>query len=327
MTTLKKNYDRVFLALVAAASLLCGLLLLQEARALPGKLHRPDRVGVADLGPDLTATHKGSIEHLQREFRWKSPSLPSASNKRLPLLRGTSLYIKDGKTYDLLNPYSKAMRPPLDNRYLVEHRLPAERSDVTELDLDADGFTNAEEFLGGRTDPRDAYSHPPFTEKLRLAGTNIDEFSLTFTSDAGGTSFGIRETAQPFGAKKAKHSNSFADKGDVCGKLYPGRWHVIAYENKSERNPKTGALKNSSVLKVADLKNPGSAPLLLTFGQPLEMPTPHAVLHYDLPGYEGALEATPKIGERFELPNQPGVSYQLLDLGDHLEGGMAIGRP
>ena len=307
MTPTARKSDRLFLTASATLALTAGSLLAIQARALPDRFDRaepedrPYRLDTA--GP---AAIDAALDHAQRTPAWHTSNTP--------LLRSKVLLIKDGTLYDLLDPTTPICRPPIANRYLVDHQLPAERSDVAMLDHDGDGFTNAEEFLGGQTDPRDVADHPPFTDKLRLARLETDQFSLTFTSGDPKSGFSVRETRQDFGIAEATNANHYVTKDTRFGKIHAGRWQVIGYTPKEETNPKTGALRDISELSVRDLSQPEAAPLILRRQTPLELPTHRAAFRFDLPGSESELPARPTLGERFTLPVEPGVTYELIRL-------------
>jgi hypothetical protein len=316
MHVLTKNYDRVLLTVAAIIAIAFGALLTRNAFALSGTFDRPTVVpeDFTDEGVNLYAA---ALEHTQREHRWETPTLPGVPEKRLALLQSTPLLVKGGKVYDLLDARSAPLRPPLTNLYLHQHQLPAERSDVASLDHDSDGFTNLEEFLGGKTDPRDAADHPPFINKLRLAEIRTDNYSLTFTGGDPKSGFNVRELAQPFGQIKPIRKSSNESMGNTLGKIGAARWQVVGYESKEELNAKIGGMQDASELIVSNLENRGAPPLRLKLGTPHEMPTHRAVFYLDLPGQETTLSTMPTVGESFELPCEPGVRYELLAIGSN----------
>ena len=94
---------------------------------------------------------------------------------------------------------SPRIRDGLDNAWAHQHGLDVGRNDIESLDGDDDGFTNLEEFEGQKTDPNDPESHPPFTDKLKLAEVKKDLYILTYrTGDRANGEFGLREETELF---------------------------------------------------------------------------------------------------------------------------------
>ncbi len=297
------------------------------ALSLPSELEPLPAVPGAYVPEDLAGGSEAALHHLGVAPMWLSQAAAGVPEKRLRLFRSTRLLAKGGRLYDLLDPWAPPLRPPFDNRYLHTHRLPAERSDVAGLDLDGDGFTNIEEYEGGETDPRDRDSHPPFTDKLCLVGIREEAFSLTFTGGDDRAGVAVRERRRKVGEEREAVANNLdLSLGGRFGRVYPGRWQAIAYEKRGVLNPRTGAMRDVSVLTVRDGHNPASPPLELTLGEERPMPTYLAVLRFDLPGHEGVLQVTPKVGGTFELPPEPGVVYELTGLSGRLEDGAEIRR-
>ena len=95
-----------------------------------------------------------------------------------------------------------------------------------EGDMDADGFTNLEEFLA-KTDPRDAKVHPPKFDFLRVAGIEVKKFPFVLKSH---TETGKNVRFQ-FNITRGGSQSFMVRKGETLGKT----GYVLAdYETKEE---------------------------------------------------------------------------------------------
>lgn len=328
MESLKRNYDRVLLAVAALVALVFGGMMAMKALGLSKQFNRaeaPERAVLGDSGEEAVAT---ASNHLDNRVNWLSPPMPGVPQKPLPLLVSVPVYVQNGAEIDLLDPASPKIRPPIDNAYIFDHRLPGGRSDLLELDFDDDGFNTLEEWSDGKTDPRDKESHPPFTSKLKLADVKTDRYTLSYRtgSDPAGD-FSIREETElfptipprPVPRKKSHFKTMNKPFGDHPG--HEDRYQITGFQHKMVPGGAGGAPQPAHIITISDAKG---APFTIDFKDSYILPTHYAVFHYALPGFNQPLAGAFKVGDVFELPGDPGTKYKVLELSGKVEDGAMI---
>ncbi|MCX6850372.1 MAG: hypothetical protein NTY98_15745, partial [Verrucomicrobia bacterium] len=115
---------------------------------------------------------------------------------------------------------------------------------VGQLDADSDGFSNLEEF-NAKTDPRDASSMPPYTDKLFLIKRISHDYILQLKGGSDGKTFQITRTVPTRGSVFKPMNEEFGfDKGTL-------RFKILSAEKKTITT-KFGP-KDAFVLKIYDL--------------------------------------------------------------------------
>ena len=172
-----KNYHIIVLGLVVVFGALLLIVSFKDSEIL-----NPDTSvkKKAEFGQATADSIKNSIDHISREVKWATPTLEGVPEKPLPLTRSIPIWVKNNEEIDLLDPSSPQIRPPLDNAWAFKYGASVGRDDLLTLDEDNDGFTTLEEFEGGKTDPSDADSHPPYASKMTLSEIKEDTYSLIF---------------------------------------------------------------------------------------------------------------------------------------------------
>lgn len=336
MASLKANYDRVLVAIAGLLALVIGALLTMKALALPDKYRADSSTQKAELGDTGQEAIDNAKQHLAKKSEWLPADMPGVPQKKIPLMQSVPVWIKgegeDAIEIDLLDPKSPPIRPPMSNLWVYEHRLDIGRSDINTLDGDNDGFPNEEEFLSGKTNPNDASSHPPFTNKLRLVEVKVDQYKLTFrTGDNPASEFGIREETELFEAdpprkapRRATHYAKIGADSATFGK-HPesvDRWKLVDFAKRMKPGGPGGTLLPAHILTVEDSKN-GNAAVRLVYREPFMETSSYAVFEYSLPGHKGLLGPYKK-GDKFSLPNDPGTEFQLLEVTPEAAKGARI---
>ncbi len=322
MESLRYNYDRVLLLVAALLALVFGSLLAMKALGLSDSFARNQPEESRDIGEPGAAMVEGASKHLEGDFAWSAPAMPGVPQKKLPLFVSIPILVQNGKEIDLLDPSSPSPRPPFTSDYLYKHRLPVGRTDLAELDPDGDGFNNLEEFNHGKTDPNDPSDHPPFTLKLSLEEVKKDEYSLDYrTGNNPDGEFSIRETTTLFESDPPRtpprRRSHFKRIGDPFG-THPGhedRYTITAFKKVMKPGGAGGIDRPAHVLTVEDAKG---TPIQITYRDPYVLPTYYVVFRNAFPGAPTDKIGPVKVGDSFEIPNDPGTKYQLLEL---LKGG------
>ena len=194
MDWIKAKYDRLLLGLFGVIALAVGAWLVSQVLGFKSanfktrpKVEEKSNFGTDEAGKKLDAA-KALLAAEAKVTPPKFKNIDISLFTSFPVLKTA-----DGKVINVLDPDSEQVRPPIANRWLYENDLDITRTDIADLDLDSDGFTNAEEFIG-KTNPRDKESAPPFTGKLAYKECVKDPLTLKFAIDNGDKEITIRRT-------------------------------------------------------------------------------------------------------------------------------------
>ncbi|MDA7605142.1 hypothetical protein OAK04_01260 [Verrucomicrobia bacterium] len=326
---MNKHYDKIILVFVVivtvalAASWIPGYLGLNEKFQLDQKSS-----GKALFGEASADGIQETIDHLQRDVKWVTPTLKDVPQKPLPLTRSIPIWVQNDKEIDLLDPDAPKIRPPLDNSWALKNGDSVGRNDLLSLDQDNDGYTTLEEFNGGKTDPSDPESHPAYATKLTLSEIKEDTYALIFrTGDNPDGEFGVREEATRYEADPPRvpprRKSHFLKMNTDFG-THPGhedRYKITAFEKRTQPGGAGGIPVPAHLLTISD-KTSGKEFKLEYKKSKLET-IYYAVIDFQLPGSEAKLGPF-KVGESFELSAEPGVKYEIIELDGALEKGVKL---
>ena len=326
---MNKHYDKIILVFVVivtvalAASWVPGYLGLNEKFQLVQKSS-----GKALFGEASADGIQETIDHLQRDVKWVTPTLKDVPQKPLPLTRSIPIWVQNDKEIDLLDPDAPKIRPPLDNSWALKNGDSVGRNDLLSLDQDNDGYTTLEEFNGGKTDPSDPESHPAYATKLTLSEIKEDTYALIFrTGDNPDGEFGVREEATRYEADPPRvpprRKSHFLKMNTDFG-THPGhedRYKITAFEKRTQPGGAGGIPVPAHLLTISD-KTSGKEYKLEYKKSKLET-IYYAVIDFQLPGSEAKLGPF-KVGESFELSAEPGVKYEIIELDGALEKGVKL---
>lgn len=303
MEKLKKNYDRVLLVVIGLITLVASVMLIMKASAVGQKFPGVD-VGNGEKY-DAPPVDKviGASKHVETPINWKTP-IAEGSEKVYRLFASIPIVWKEGveEPIDLFNE-STPLREGISNKYLMDHNLPYRRNDVLDLDLDGDGFSNAEEFALGGTDPRNKDDYPDPTHKLQLTNISTQPYIVMFASQAGGKDFSVRRMDPP-GARLlreekwpttwAKLGDSFPASGDDLN-----RFKALNFEEKDVHMAASSLNKsNVGVLTVEDSTSGKKIELIQKVKT--DIPIYRASFFYNGPGGPAEFKELEK-GDTFKL--------------------------
>ena len=319
-----KNYHIIVLGLVVVFGALLLIVSFKDSEILDPDTSVKKK---AEFGQATADSIKNSIDHISREVKWATPTLEGVPEKPLPLTRSIPIWVKNNEEIDLLDPSSPQIRPPLDNAWAFKYGASVGRDDLLTLDEDNDGFTTLEEFRGGKPDPSDADSHPPYASKMTLSEIKEDTYSLIFrTGDNPDGEFGVREEATRYEADPARvpprRKSHFLKMNTEFG-THPGhedRYSIKSFEKKTKPGGAGGIPTPAHVLTIGDKKGED---FQLEYKNPKIWPTFYAVIDFQLPGNESTIGPL-KVGESFELDLEPGVKYEVVNLEGNLENGVKL---
>lgn len=191
MQNRKGNYEKTILIISSLLAIGVAVFLILESQGFEESLILPQGFSKNDLNAPASKKVVEATETMKKKYSWLSPL---RNGKAVPLNKSVLLVMKGGNLYDLLLP-EPMLRPPMPNIFLTgdqtknppEAQLPNIFSpNVGQLDADNDGFSNLEEF-NAKTDPRDAGSMPPYTDKLFLIKRISHDYILLLKGGSDGT--------------------------------------------------------------------------------------------------------------------------------------------
>ena len=292
MEAIKTKYDRILLGLCALTAIVIGALLLMKILTFKDQFTAPPKPSkeLADLGADKSANATQAIELLPKEVKREPLRLPGG---RVAELFVSSPVVKtaDGQVIPLLDESAAPLRPPIANAWLYENELDLTRSDIAELDIDGDGYTNAEEFEG-KSNPRNRTDVPPFYTKLFYKECIKEPLSLKFAIYNNGEIQLSRTEPKP-------SKSAFLKVGEVFS-VAP-RFKITKVEMRE--SSEGGITEQKPVLIIEDAEAKDAPPLEIKLGQTVERPKLSAKIVDDLSKKEFLVSE----GQEFELPKMIGT--------------------
>lgn len=290
------NYEKVLLGIAAVIALGVSGYLVWTSQSFGDRLVRRTGSSKNDPGQPPTAVVNQTIKRLSEKITWVSPVI---KGKPVPLNKSVLLVKKGDQLYDL-QLEDPQFRPPMTNEYLVKNDLPNILSpNIGDLDADSDGFSNLEEFEK-KTNPRDAKSHPPFTDKLVLKRRITFDYIIKLNSSSPPYQV-QRISPEPRRSVFVSPGAEFGfDKGVV-------RFQAKGFESKKVADPAVGE-KDVSELTILDKST--NKEFKLVRG-----------VETNLAEYEAEFEfllgdrptRTVKKGDTFQIPGI-GSTYRLLEI-------------
>jgi hypothetical protein len=286
------NFDKTFLVLSALLAVggVAGLFYLKGG--LPELLKSSSSTPKAEFPEVPLEKAQKANDQLLKSFTWEAPVI---EGKPIPLNKSVPVIMQGGELFDLFLE-TKQLRPPMTNAYLRQNELEYLAPNVGDLDPDADGFSNLEEFVG-KTNPRDAKSTPAVETKLYFVRRVQDDYILKLRN---------REMPLQVGRIKPAPKNIFIDTLPKPFNFEPGA-ATMRFEAKALEMVKNGEIETPQ-LKIYDTATQQELTLVYN-------------VENNLAEYQAEMEfrlktVTPlkvKKGETFYLPNV-GTKYQLLDV-------------
>ncbi len=301
MKWLEQNYDRLILLLVAVAALVVSGWLINSSLGFGERFVRPEPPRSAELAETGIEQVNAAEALLDETFAWQAPVIagrPIRLNTSITLVERADDAGSGNVVIDMEAPGQPVLRPPMTNEWLLEHNLDFLRSDIGDIDTDGDGFTNLEEFEAG-TDPRDPASHPPFTDKLFVTEQVQHPYVMVFQG-------GNPPTLQI----RRVEPNTTSQFLDIGGQFFrdDNRFVLQGYESKTDPEARPGQ-QDVSEVEIEDSVR--GETFTLVRGVQTDRGDATAVFTYTLKGEQ---ELRVRERENFTLPNDPSVTYKLIDV-------------
>ena len=242
------NYEKTILIISSLIAIGVAVFLILESQGFEESLTLQQASSKNDLNAPNTQKVVDATNVLKKKYSWLSPV---RNGKAAPLNKSVLLVMNGGKLFDLLLP-EPMLRPPMPNVFLTgdqtknppEEQLPGLFSpNVGLLDADKDGFNNLEEFEA-KTDPRDASSMPPFTNKLVMRRRISHDYILLLKGGSEGTFQIQRLVPSKASVFKPMNEDFGFDKGSTRFKILSSRKETV----QTKFGP-----KDAFILKMFDL--------------------------------------------------------------------------
>tara|TARA_R110002096_G_scaffold91625_11_gene207318 strand:+ start:937 stop:1947 length:1011 start_codon:yes stop_codon:yes gene_type:complete len=300
---LEHNYEKVVISVVALICLIFGVKTILSATSFSETFVLTSPAPKSQMPEDESFKMKLSSAILNGSSSWKDQEINIApgADKEVTLLRSVWIIEHNGKLFDLSNPEEEMLRPPIENTWLIEHKVDFLSRSVLEDDPDGDGYSNLEEWAS-KTIPVDSESHPPYTDKLMFVQRQQQSFMITFAA-SNPPDFQINTVSF-----SGKRDSGFYKIGDSFEK---GRFTILSFEEKEAIN-NVGIKDDVSELTVKD--NMTERTFKLVRKVKTNWPTYFAEFNFTLVPEQSKFYV--REGQTFTLNLAPTKPYKLLSVSD-----------
>jgi hypothetical protein len=210
------------------------------------------------------------------------------------------LLTKDAKLVEF-RPEMQPIHEGMSNKWFIDNNIDLLASDAPEQDPDGDHFTNREEYSKGvaSTDPNDPKSHPPLSDKLRLAKFIKIPFRLIFKVRDGDT--------MQINTVDLRQPSQFLTVGN---KIEGTKFEIIKLDKKQGVN----SLGIDTDVSEATIRNiETKAEIILVLGVIADSPDTYALFKYL---YDNTEFKVKKDGD-FQLKPDDKTTYKLIDINNN----------
>lgn len=289
MDWLKKNYEKVLLAISALAVLGLAAMIFLNSRDFIAVFDQRNSTTAPDntVEPAPSEQIRTSMDTLQNPAVW-TPGDGSLFVSRTYILKDSTL----------IDPLESEipLHPPIPNKWIMDNNLDPSDANLKDSDPDGDSFTTLEEWMA-RTNPSDPASIPPYYIKLRLKEFVEVPFRLKFTTPDGGETFAINTIDR-------KGRTQFLKIGDT---IHGTPYKLVRYEPKRMTDD-NGIEKDISTLELDNTENGDKVTLIND--QVVNSPSSYATFSYL---YDGT-DLKVKKGDTFVLAPDEQTKYKLIDI-------------
>ncbi len=292
MDWIKTKYDRAILLAATALLLASAVFVFLKARSVNNTfasyfapVSKSSAIKPLNIDPINQAR-----ETLTNPAKWKKQDKPVFVAVQYVLRKTGVLEPFGNESGDYV--------PGIPNKWFIDNGLDLLAPDIAEQDPDADRFNNREEYAGGvnSTNPNDANSHPPFSNKLRLAKYIQIPFRLIFKARDG-------EIMQ-INTVDLRQPSQFLKVGDRIG----GTLFEIT---KLEKKEGVDSLGTKTDVSEATIRNVDTkAEIILVLGVIANSPDTYALFKYL---YDDSEFKVKRDGE-FHLKPDDKTTYKLIDI-------------
>ena len=255
---------------------------------------------IADTNAHIATIATG---YVKRKLVWKTVDKGSGGVKPVPLFVSIPIVEAKGILYDMLDPKTPPLRPPVTNVWLITNNLDFLSAGVLAQDPDGDGYDSLEEW-NAKTAPNDPDSHPPYSDKLIFTSREQEEYMLKFSARPDKERFQIMRVAT---RKWPRRENFYLRVGETSG---DGQFRLDSFEEKKAKN-QFGIEVDATVLTITYLPKGDTHELI----KDLEtvIPTYFAQMQFSLdPSYKEYV----KEGDAFNLTIDPQTKYRVAKVNE-----------
>jgi hypothetical protein len=293
MDWLKQHYDRVILAVMGLAIIVCAALITIYA------------LGFNDTFTTRNSSKKPSTEVPSPGTALVIERLQSIDSPKDWKTHEGSLFVSEpyisrdgGPPINPLQGGSDALFPPITNEWIKQYGLDFSAGNLRNEDPDNDKFSNLEEFLG-KTDPTDPKSMSPFYTKLRLVEYIRVPFRLKLSGSPEAGTYAINTL-------DLKGPTQFLKIGEkIEGTVYK----LVSFAPKTM--DKDGLTVDVSELTIENQET--GQKIVLVNDKPVNDPTVYADL---INLWDGTRLKVKKL-ESFSFKPEATVKYKLIDISDN----------
>lgn len=288
MDWIKAKYDRVTLLvaslalLVSSTFVILGSLGFQEIFSnYLAPISKNNKIQEIDAGPIGLAR-----QALAEPAKWKT----AAGS----LFVSQTIIVDNGRILKV-GPEMPSIYAEVPTSWFFKNKLNMLQGGILEQDADDDRFNNLEEFRKN-TDPNDAKSHPPYTDKLILKKYIAIPFRVVFSARDG-------ETFQ-INTIDLRQPTQFLKVGDdIAGT----KFRIESFAEKSCVGP-LGTPKDCSELTIRNVTD--NTPMILVLGQIANSPDVYGEFFY----LWDSSTFKKKKDEEFQLKPDDVTTYKLIDI-------------
>ena len=324
MDWIKKHADQFALALLGLILLALSVLVILKTQGFAEGFS--DAMTSPPHSKDVPKVDTTLIGDAQKKFEAPNTWAPKPENGSL-FVSYRMILGEDGVLRRAEKGFVEKNGVKIPNEWLLKYGLDVLSKSALDEDLDKDGFTNFDEYLGDdrlqpkdeaewaapkdATDPKDKNSHPGYHTKLFLKQWIKIPFLLLFQSVDKDLKNPNDTKLMTFQINSRGKKTEFLKLGE---RVASSPFRLEKYEDKKKVNPKTGDEEDVSELTVLNTET--NDPVVLVLGRQTDSPDSFAHFLYLWPDASKPQNIRPKKLQKFAL--RPGTEplYKLIDIDE-----------
>lgn len=298
-----KPWDKYLLVAVALVVIGLSALFVMKVTGFSDRFQLKAAVPNNEIaGTDATIATIAT-GYVKRKLVWKTVGKGSGGVKPVPLFVSIPIVEAKGILYDMLDPKTPPLRPPVTNIWLITNNLDFLTAGVLSQDPDGDGYTSLEEWEA-KTAPSDPASHPPYADKLLFTSREQEDYKLKFSARPDKARFQIMRVAT---RKWPQRENFYLRVGETSEDK---QFRLDSFEEKKAKN-QFGIEVDATVLTVTYLPKGDTHELIKDIETTI--PTYYAQMQFKL---DPSFKEYVKEGDAFNLTIDPETKYRVIKVNE-----------